>query len=345
MRLRSALSMLAVGTSLLIAGCQAGDVFDLAAEEPLPRDVVETMREMGMSEGSPIMVRIFKEEEVLEVWKQKDNGRYALVKSYDICAYSGQKGPKFAEGDRQAPEGFYAVHRGLLNPNSEYHLSFNLGFPNAFDQSLGRTGSHLMVHGDCSSRGCYAMTDDYMTEIYAFAREALRGGRQDAFQVQAFPFRMTPENMARYRSSPHFDYWKMLKTGYDHFELTRIPPKVDVCDRRYVFNMRTDDEEADVVADAQCPAMSMPQSLELAYNALRRDHAVEFETLIAAEEGRPARTFAQLAAVSAPFATSDLPPMSVAPQSVGSIVPNADLQADALSLVPAPVARPPMIGQ
>ena len=123
------------------------------------------------------MVRIFKEEAVLEVWKQKDTGRYDLVKTYEICQWSGQLGPKYTEGDRQAPEGFYTVRPAQMNPRSRYHLSFNMGYPNTFDRAHGRTGQHLMVHGDCKSAGCYAMTDALMEEIYALAREAFRGGQ------------------------------------------------------------------------------------------------------------------------------------------------------------------------
>ena len=285
MRARSAFTALALSAAIILGACQGGDVLNIAAEAPLPRDVRNIMDAKGMTKSSPIMMRIFKQEEVLEVWKQTDTGVYDLVKSYEICAYSGAKGPKFQEGDRQAPEGFYFVNRRLLNPNSSYHLAFNLGFPNRFDRSHGRTGSFLMVHGDCSSRGCYAMTDAQMTEIYAFARDALRGGRQDAFQVQAFPFRMTPENMAEHRDSPHFSYWRMLKSGYDHFELTRTPPKVDVCERRYVFNQIPEDGDFD--PQAQCPAMAMPEPLAMAYSTLREHHALKFEEAVARLEGRP----------------------------------------------------------
>ena len=110
-----------------------------------------------------------------------------------------------------------------------------MGYPNAFDRAHGRTGAHLMIHGDCSSRGCYAMTDDQISEIYALARKSFFGG-QTSFQIQAYPFRMTALNMAKHRNSPHFAFWKMLKQGNDHFEVTRLEPKVDVCDKRYVFD-------------------------------------------------------------------------------------------------------------
>ncbi len=233
------------------------------AERQLPSRVVQTMKAKGMSKTSPVMMRIFKEEGKLEVWKAKQNGRYDVIASYDICKWSGQLGPKFTEGDRQAPEGFYTVRPGQMNPKSSYYLAFNIGFPNAYDQANGRTGKHLMVHGACSSAGCYSMTDEQISEIYAFARDSFKGGQRE-FQVQAFPFRMTAENMARYRNDPNYDFWKMLKVGYDHFELTKVPPKVDVCGKRYVFNSEPANGGKFSPA-ASCPPMSQPESLLTAY--------------------------------------------------------------------------------
>ncbi|MEM8664725.1 MAG: murein L,D-transpeptidase family protein, partial [Pseudomonadota bacterium] len=181
--------------TLLLAGCQVSELAHEGAHmAPLPASLERKIDRMGMNERSPILLRIYKSENALEVWKEDRTGRYQMLKEYEICAWSGKLGPKIKEGDRQAPEGFYSVTPGQMNPNSSYHLSFNIGFPNKFDRSHGRTGSHLMVHGDCSSRGCYAMEDAQIQEIYALAREAFRGGQQ-AFQIQAFPFRMTPENM------------------------------------------------------------------------------------------------------------------------------------------------------
>ncbi|MCZ0737274.1 L,D-transpeptidase family protein, partial [Phreatobacter sp. AB_2022a] len=201
----------------------------------LSQAVMAELQAKGMTSTSPVLMRIFKQEAELEVWKRDATGRYALFKIYPICQYSGELGPKVREGDRQSPEGFYNITPGLMNPNSSYYLAFNMGFPNAFDRAHGRTGSHLMVHGDCSSRGCYAMTDEAIAEVYALARDALRGG-QETFQVQAYPFRMTPRNLARHRNNPNMAFWRNLKEGYDHFEVTRQEPQVDVCERRYVFN-------------------------------------------------------------------------------------------------------------
>jgi len=252
-----------------LGGCQGNmsvDDFFPKAEKPLPADVVKTMETKGMTAKSPIMVRIFKTENVVEVWKATHTGRYDLLKEYEICKWSGKLGPKFAEGDRQAPEGFYIINPWQMNPKSSYHLAFNLGFPNAYDKAHGRTGTHLMVHGACSSAGCYSMTDDRIEEIFALAREAFEGG-QESFQVQAYPFKMTPQNLAEHQNDTNFEFWKMLKEGYDHFEITRVPPKVDVCDRRYVFNRIAEDKKA-FKPQETCPVTAVPDSLAMAYGKL-----------------------------------------------------------------------------
>jgi murein L,D-transpeptidase YafK len=201
---------------------------------PIPTQTLALMSSKGMGKSDPILVRVYKKESELEVWK-KVNGHYAHLKTYPICRWSGQLGPKKREGDRQAPEGFYTVTPGQMNPNSSFYLSFDTGYPNAYDRSQGRTGKHLMVHGDCSSSGCYAMTDEGIAEVYAIAREALSGG-QRGFQLQAYPFRMTAENLAKYRGDPNMPFWRNLKQGSDHFEVTKREPKVAVCSGRYAFN-------------------------------------------------------------------------------------------------------------
>ena len=201
----------------------------------LSPQMLSLLQQKNMPKRSPILVRIFKEESELEVWKQDTTGRFELLKVYPICRWSGDLGPKINEGDRQAPEGFYTITPGLMNPNSNYYLAINTGFPNAYDRANDRHGAFLMIHGDCSSRGCYAMTDEQIGEIYSLARESFLGG-QPSFQIQAYPFRMTPANLARHRTNPHLAFWKMLKIGNDHFEATHLEPKVDVCDKHYVFD-------------------------------------------------------------------------------------------------------------
>ncbi|MEN3931681.1 murein L,D-transpeptidase family protein [Microvirga sp. W0021] len=223
-----------LGTALLLAGCQDGGG-SARSRAPIPTATLDLMQSKGMSQRDPILIRSYKKESEMEVWKMGSNGRYTLLKTYPICRWSGQLGPKVREGDRQAPEGFYSVTPSLMNPNSSYYLSFDTGFPNAFDRSKGRTGSNLMVHGSCSSRGCFAMTDEAIAEIYAIAREAFAGG-QRSFQFQSYPFRMTAKNMALHRADPNIGFWKNLKEGSDYFEVKHQEPKVAVCAGRYSFN-------------------------------------------------------------------------------------------------------------
>jgi murein L,D-transpeptidase YafK len=196
------------------------------------------MESLNMDRAAPVLIRIYKEERTLEVWKQDRTGKFTLLNSYPICKYSGKFGPKIAHGDYQAPEGFYDITADQMNPQSSEYLSFNIGFPNAFDRSLGRTGSFLMVHGGCKSVGCYAMTDYGMEEIYGLVDEAFQGG-QAKIQLQAFPFSTTTANLVRHEQDPNASFWQMLKTGSDAFLEARHPPTVAVCDQRYVFNPST----------------------------------------------------------------------------------------------------------
>lgn len=188
---------------------------------------------LGLRYGSPVFVRIFKQERELELWVEGDDRHYALLRIYPICAFSGGLGPKQRVGDNQAPEGFYRVNAGQLNPASNYHLSFNLGYPNAYDRAHGRTGDFLMVHGACVSIGCYAMGNAGIEEIYTLAAAALAGG-QPAFEVHAFPFRLDAARLEAQRSSAWYAFWKELQPAYAMFELTRQPPRIRVEHKRYV---------------------------------------------------------------------------------------------------------------
>jgi murein L,D-transpeptidase YafK len=276
----------ALGFGALLAGCNSDEVTlanNAKANQPVPPKLVAAIADKNMDLQSPILVRLFKEEAELEVWKQDRTGHFALLKTYPICRWSGDLGPKIREGDRQAPEGFYAISPTQMNPQSAYYLSFNTGFPNAFDKALGRTGSELMVHGDCSSRGCYAMTDEQIAEIYSLGRESFFGG-QRAFQLQAYPFRMTPLNMARHRNNPNMPFWKMIKEGYDHFEVTRQEPKVDYCEKKYVFDAaKPTDAKRDPVFDAsaKCPAYVIPDDIADAVKQKQEQDDAEFARLAA----------------------------------------------------------------
>jgi murein L,D-transpeptidase YafK len=219
----------------------------LKHEAPIPAPTLALMSARNTSASAPILMRAFKKEGELEVWKQARNGRYVHLKTFPICRWSGQLGPKSKLGDRQTPEGFYAITPRQLNPNSSYHLSFDTGFPNAYDRAQGASGAYLMVHGNCSSAGCFAMTDKGIEEIYALAREAFRGGQQ-AFQFQSYPFRMTAQNMARHRTDPNIGFWRQLKEGYDRFEATAEEPIVGVAGARYAFRSAKPEKEALVAA-------------------------------------------------------------------------------------------------
>ncbi len=283
---RMLVTSVALGAAALLGGCNSDEIAlatNSKASQPVPPKLLATMNEKNMDLQSPILIRLFKEEAELEVWKQDRTGRFALLKTYPICRWSGDLGPKVREGDRQAPEGFYSISPAQMNPQSAYYLSFNTGYPNAYDRALGHTGSELMVHGDCSSRGCYAMTDEQIAEIYALGRESFFGG-QKAFQFQAYPFRMTALNMARHRNNPNMAFWKMIKEGNDHFEVTHLEPKVDFCEKKYVFDAaKPPDATRDPVfqASAKCPAYVIPDDIAEAVRQKQEQDDAQYAKLVA----------------------------------------------------------------
>src|SRR5271154_410829 len=275
--------------ALALAGCYGEEGYQLPtrAMKELSPEMLTLLNQKNMPKESPILVRIFKEESELEVWKQDTTARYELVKVYPICRWSGGLGPKVKEGDRQAPEGFYPITPGLMNPNSNYYLAINTGFPNAFDKANNYSGAFLMIHGDCSSRGCYAMTDEQIGEIYSLARESFLGGQKE-FQIQAYPFRLTAVNLARHRNNPNMPFWKMLKEGSDHFEVTHLEPKVDVCDKHYVFDAQPPANSTKPLAfspAARCPAYEVPQ--EIAGPALEKARNDDYQIAQLTKENSP----------------------------------------------------------
>ncbi len=281
---RAVMTSAALVAAVVLAGCTSDEISlanNAKANKPIPEKLVADMAAKDMDAQSPMLVRLFKQEAELEVWKQDRSGKFALLKTYPICRWSGDLGPKVKEGDRQAPEGFYSIGPGQMNPQSSYYLSFNMGYPNAFDKALGRTGSQLMVHGDCSSRGCYAMTDEQISEIYTLGRESFFGG-QRAFQVQAYPFKMTPVNMAKHRSNPNMPFWRMIKQGYDHFEVTRQEPKVEFCENKYVFDPEqpAGGRPLTFQAGAKCPAYSVPSQIADAVLSKQRNDDAKTNELI-----------------------------------------------------------------
>ncbi len=251
------------------------------ATTELSPELLSLLRQKKMPKHSPIILRVFKEEAELEVWKQVATGHFQILKTYPICRWSGDLGPKLHEGDRQTPEGFYTITPKLMNPNSNFYLAINIGFPNAFDKANDRDGTFLLIHGDCSSSGCYAMTDEQIGEIYALAGASLGG--QPSFQIQAYPFRLTPANLARHRTNPNMDFWKMLKEGNDHFEATHLQPKVEVCNRRYVFDAQPPSNSTNPLVfnpTGRCPAFVVNPAIARAAMVKQRADEVEYAQLV-----------------------------------------------------------------
>ena len=218
---------------------------------PDPAEYEARLQAAGVKHGAPLFIRVFKEESELEVWMRRES-TFVRVTTYPICRWSGALGPKLREGDKQSPEGIYTVARRQLNPNSRWHRSFNIGFPNRFDRALGRTGSFIMVHGGCSSIGCFAITNDLVSELWRTVVAAFDGGQQ-RFQIQVFPFRPTTSNLMRHATSPHIAFWRDLKPAFDLFERDRVPPAVSVCNARYRIVEGEAGNVGDTPVSEQCP--------------------------------------------------------------------------------------------
>jgi murein L,D-transpeptidase YafK len=277
---------LTVAVCAWIAGCDDSylDQSSARSQQPISSATLAKMEALDTTPSSPTLIRTYKKEAELEIWKMKSNGEYALLKTFPMCRWSGQLGPKKREGDMQVPEGFYPIAPGQMNPNSHYYLAFNVGYPNAYDRAYGRTGGNVMVHGVCSSAGCFSMTDEQVADIYAIARESFAGGQRE-IQLQSYPFHMTAENMAKFRLDPNIDFWKNLKDGSDHFEVTKNEPSVLVCGKRYVFDATTKDE---VRAGEPCPALKRDDSVEaLVAEKVEKDDAKVAE--LAASGVKPVR--------------------------------------------------------
>lgn len=268
---RLATGVTLTGALLAAAGCSGGlDALDPTTE--INPKLAREIKAKGFNQEDAVLVRIFKEESELEVWKKKASGEYALFKTYPICRWSGKLGPKKKIGDRQAPEGFYRVNMSQLNPKSQFYLSFNLGYPNRLESALGYTGEALMVHGACSSSGCYAMTDQQIAELYPVILKAMKSG-QRSFQVQAYPFRMNAANMARHAGDPNMRFWQNLKQGYDAFARTQTDVSVAVCEGRYQFNRSFAGEPQDPLG--ACPVALGEDNLVADASSKTRDVVLE----------------------------------------------------------------------
>ena len=346
---------LIVAVGLLASGCEERQsrLSNYRAYQPIPSDALALMREKGTDAHKPILIRAFKKEAELEIWKMRADGEYVHFKTYPMCRWSGQLGPKRREGDRQVPEGFYTITQGQLNPNSAYYLSFNVGYPNAFDKAHGYTGGAIMVHGDCSSAGCFSMTDEQIAEIYSITREAFGGG-QRAIQMQSLPFRMNAENLAKHRFEPNIRFWRQLKEGVDQFEVTKRETKVAICDKRYLFGATPADGAAHVDAASQCPVMQEDETLKTAVVDKQRSDEAQIADLVSRgvkavkvvyADGGQHPDFAHVTRLSRPEAVAR-PPFEIAINDKGKPVP-ASVQVASAKPEPAkptnPVAQPALI--
>jgi len=259
--------------AVALSACEDGG-FSHRSLAPIPTETVALMEKVGTTKEAPMLIRAYKKEAELEIWKMRSDGRYAHLKTFPMCRWSGQLGPKTREGDRQVPEGFYSITPAQMNPNSAYYLSFNVGYPNQLDRALGHSGGTIMVHGACSSAGCFSMTDKQIAEIYAIARSSFGGG-QRAIQMQSYPFKMTAENLAKHRLDPNAGFWKNLKEGNDHFEVTKQEPQVAFCGRRYVFDA-VPANGGGMDAGGACPSLKQDQEIAalVAEKAARDDARV-----------------------------------------------------------------------
>jgi murein L,D-transpeptidase YafK len=281
---KAGIAAAAFGLLTVLAGCN--EVHDSRAAQPLSGEMLALMQEKGVSPQAPMLIRAYKKEAEFEVWKMRPDGSYGFLKTFPICRWSGQLGPKTHEGDRQAPEGFYSITPAMMNPNSAYYLSLNVGYPNAYDRAHGATGGAIMVHGVCSSAGCFSMTDAQIAEIYALARESFAGG-QHAIQMQSYPFHMNVQNLAKYRLDPNMPFWKELKKGNDHFEARKADVGVAVCGGHYVFDAKSANGQP-LDAEAACPPLKLDTEIEAkAAERQRTDDAAIAELVVKGE--RPVR--------------------------------------------------------
>ncbi|MCW2282437.1 murein L,D-transpeptidase YafK [Rhodoblastus acidophilus] len=311
-------ALLGVGLLGALSGCNS--VGTDRSMQALSSETVALMAEKGVTPHSPMLIRAYKKESELEVWKMRPDGTYVHLKTFPICRWSGQLGPKRREGDRQSPEGFYTITPAQMNPNSAYYLSFNVGYPNAYDRAHGATGGAVMVHGVCSSAGCFSMTDRQIAEIYAMARESFAGG-QRSIQMQALPFHLNPTNLAKFRLDPNMPFWKELKKGVDHFEATHHEVNVGVCGGHYVFGVKSAAGQP-LDPEAPCPALAASEP-DVEAQVAQRERSDEAQVAALVKQGeRPIRlvykdggqhpTFANITEHEVGRADALTPPVEVA---------------------------------
>ncbi len=274
---KAAMAGVALFALTALSGCEESR--EVRSHQSLSNEMMALMQEKGVAVQAPMLIRAYKKESEFEIWKMRADGQYTLLKTFPICRWSGQLGPKTHEGDRQSPEGYYSITPAMLNPNSAYYLSFNIGYPNAYDRAHGATGGSVMVHGICSSAGCFSMTDAQIAEIYALARKSFSGG-QRAIQMQSYPFHLNAQNLAKYRLDPNMPFWRELKKGSDHFEATRHDVAVAVCGGHYQFDVKSADGSP-LEAEAACPPLKVDSEIEARAEKIEKANSAAVAQLVA----------------------------------------------------------------
>lgn len=218
-----------LGCFLLLTQAEAAQRVSAETRAKLQRELPV----LDLSVGNPVLIRTFKKESRLEMWvKPDDKNEYILFRTYPICYYSGDLGPKLRTGDKATPEGFYAIRPSGMNPYSRFHLSMDIGYPNAYDRQHGRTGSLLMIHGACDAVGCFAMNNAQVEEIYYLVEQALTNGA-DEVPVHAFPFHLNTENLEQYKAHKWHGFWTQLQAGYRLFNQRQVPLTIGLQNGHY----------------------------------------------------------------------------------------------------------------
>ncbi|WP_020526302.1 L,D-transpeptidase family protein [Flexithrix dorotheae] len=203
------------------------------------RDCAKTIEQNLSDKGFTIsnfqiFIRAFKREGILEVWgKRKEDQKFQFIKDYKICKASGEAGPKRKSGDYQVPEGFYYIDR--FNPNSTFHLSLGINYPNQSDKILGNQenpGGDIFIHGNCVTIGCLPITDAKIKELYVMAVEARNNGQQK-IPVHIFPTILNEPGMEWLDDQNSFfnskmNFWNNLQPAFKHFEKNKTLPKIKV---------------------------------------------------------------------------------------------------------------------
>ncbi|MFT4153262.1 L,D-transpeptidase family protein [Parafilimonas sp.] len=185
-------------------------------------------------------IRSFKYDSQLEVWVRNSQGEpFKLFKTYSVCALAGTLGPKRMQGDYQVPEGFYYINE--FKPNSNYHMSLGLNYPNASDKIVCTTnrlnpGGDIYIHGSCITVGCIPIQDPQIEELYILAMSAKSNG-QDFIPVHIYPIRFSNPKSIAYlekvtKEQPGLQaFADKLKEVYDYFEKEKRLPVISIDDK------------------------------------------------------------------------------------------------------------------